>query len=298
MTWLRRTAMVLGAGAAAGTAGVAIAARRWVVETQRLFDVLSDSAPGASRVVDFTSLVTLPLPVQRYFRTVLKDGQPFVAQMVIEQSGEFRSKETHDPESGWQPFTATQGFATWPPGFVWDARIWMGPIGAMWVRDSYLARRAAMAAALLGTIPVVNEPDSPDLRAGALQRYLAESVWFPTALLPESGVRWTAIDDRHARASLTQGATTVSLDFEFGDDGRILSAYTAGRRRADSEHKGRYLTLPWGGRYRGYQEQDGMLVPLESEVYWVVDGREQPYYRGRNLRIVSMGARSSAASRE
>jgi hypothetical protein len=28
-----------------------------------------------------------------------------------------------------------------------------------------------------------------------------------------------------------------------------------------------------------------MWVPLESEVYWVVDGREQPYYRGRNVRV-------------
>ena len=28
-----------------------------------------------------------------------------------------------------------------------------------------------------------------------------------------------------------------------------------------------------------------MRIPLESEVYWVVNGKEQPYYRGRNLAI-------------
>jgi hypothetical protein len=28
-----------------------------------------------------------------------------------------------------------------------------------------------------------------------------------------------------------------------------------------------------------------MRVPLESEVYWVVNGKEQPYYRGRNIEI-------------
>ncbi len=284
-TWLRRTAVLLGAGAAAGTAGVAIATRRWASETQRLLDVLSESAPGAPRSVNFESLSPLPLPVQRYFRTVVKDGQHFITQAVIEQSGEFRSKETDDPESDWQPFTATQGFATWPPGFVWNARIRMGLVGAVWVRDSYLARRASMVGAIMGTIPVVNEPDTPDLRAGALQRYLAESVWFPTALLPESGVRWTAVDDSHAKAALTEGATTVSLDFEFGNDGQILSAYTPGRRRADPENKGQYLTLPWGGRYRGYQEQHGVLVPVEFEVYWMVNGREQPYCRGRNVRF-------------
>ena len=284
-TWLRRTAVALGAGAAAGTAAVAIATRRWTSETERLLDVLSESAPAAPQRVDFASLSAVPPPVQRYFRTVLKDGQPHIAEAIIEQSGEFRSKESDDPEAGWQPFSATQGFATWPHGFVWDARIRMGPVGAVWVRDSYLARRASMVGAIMGTIPVVNEPDTPDLRAGALQRYLAESVWFPTALLPESGIRWTAVDDSHARADLTEGATTVSLDFEFGDDGRILSAYTQGRRRADPQNKSRYRTLPWGGRYHRYEQQNGMLVPLESEVYWVVDGREQPYYRGKNLRI-------------
>ncbi|HEX6433859.1 MAG TPA: DUF6544 family protein, partial [Gemmatimonadales bacterium] len=277
-------AVVLGAGAAAGTAGVAIATRRWTAETQRLLDVLAESAPGAPRTVSLESLAALPPPVKRYFLGVLKDKQPFIDQAVIEQSGEFRSKESDDVESGWQPFTATQVFGTWPPGFIWDARIRMGPVGAVWVRDSYLARRASMVGAIMGTIPVVNEPDTPDLRAGALQRYLAESVWFPTALLPESGVRWSPIDDSHARAALTEGAITVSLDFEFGDDGRILSTYTPGRRRADPGKKGEYLTLPWGGRYRGYQEQDGMLLPSESEVYWVVAGREQPYYRGKNVR--------------
>lgn len=283
--WLRRTAIMLGAGAAAGTAGVATATRRWTAETDRLLHVLGESGLQAPRIVSFESLSALPPPVQRYFRAVLKEGHGHVAEAVMEQSGEFRSKESDDPESGWQPFTATEVFATWPPGFVWDARIRMGLVGTVWVRDSYLARRASMVGALLGTIPVVNEPDSPDLQAGALQRYLAEAVWFPTALLPESGVRWSPIDAEHARATLTEGATSVSLDFEFGPDGMIRSTYTAGRRRADPTQKGRYLTLPWGGRYRSYHDRSGMLVPLESEVYWVVEGREQPYYRGKNVRI-------------
>jgi hypothetical protein len=298
--------VLLGAGAAAGTAGILIAGRRWTEETERLLEVLSGSAPGGPRTVDLESYSALPLPVQRYFRFALQDSQRLIEQAVIEQSGQFRSKESEDPEAGWQPFTATQAFATWPPGFVWDARIRMGPVGAVWVRDTYLARRASMLGALLGTIPVVNESDTPELRAGALQRYLAESVWFPTALLPESGIQWSAIDETHARAALTEGAITVSLNFAFGDDGRIVSASSSGRQRADPTNKGQYVTLPWGGRYHRYQEQDGMLVPAECEVYWVVGGREQPYYRGKNVRteyrflgespVVGIAADASPAS--
>jgi hypothetical protein len=142
-----------------------------------------------------------------------------------------------------------------------------------------------MLGALLAVVPVVREADGPELRAGALQRYLAESVWLPTALLPGERVSWNPIDDSHARATLTDGETSVALEFEFGPEGEILGVYTPGRQRAAAPEPGGYDTLPWGGRYRRYEERTGMWVPLESEVYWVVDGREQPYYRGRNVRV-------------
>jgi hypothetical protein len=169
---------------------------------------------------------------------------------------------------------------------VWDARIRMAPLASVRVRDAYVEGRASMLGALMGVVPVVDESDGEELRAGSLLRYLAESVWFPTALLPRESLTWSAVDDTHARATLTDGGTSVSLDFEFGDGGEILGAYTAGRLRSIPGEKGRYERLPWGGRYRRYEEHDGIRVPGEAEVYWVVQGREQPYYRGRNVDVV------------
>ncbi len=93
------------------------------------------------------------------------------------------------------------------------------------------------------------------------------------------------MDAAHARATLTDGRTSVSLDFEFGPEGDIVGVYAPARQRAAAGAPGGYVTLPWGGRYRRYQEREGIRAPLESEVYWVVDGREQPYYRGRNVRV-------------
>ena len=93
------------------------------------------------------------------------------------------------------------------------------------------------------------------------------------------------MDETHARATLTDGETTATLEFEFGTGGEIVGCYTPARPRAIPESPGHYVVLPWGGRYRTYQERVGVRVPFESEVFWVVDGEEQPYYRGRNLRI-------------
>jgi hypothetical protein len=64
-----------------------------------------------------------------------------------------------------------------------------------------------------------------------------------------------------------------------------VAARTPGRRRAVPGKPGAYVLAPWGGRYARYEAHGGMLVPTESEVYWVLDGKEQPYYRGRNVAL-------------
>ena len=284
-TWLSRAAGVLGVGSIAAALAVLAASRRWQGSSDQLADELLRRATAPAGRVSFQDLDSLPAPVRRYLRTVLRDGQPYIRSARVAQSGEFRNKESPDPEAGWRRFEATQLFTTKPPGFLWDARISMAPLAPVRVRDGYVGQRASMLGRLLGMVTVVEAADGPPLGAGALQRYLAESVWFPTALLPSDRLRWSAIDETHARATLSDGETAVALEFEFGPGGEIAGCYTAGRQRAASGVPGRYDPMPWGGRYRRYEERVGMRVPLESEVYWVVDGKEQPYYRGRNLRI-------------
>ena len=276
--------MILGSAAAAGTLAWLTAARRWRAKTDVLIRQVKEATAVPPGGVDLAALSSLPEPVRRYFHVVLRDGRPQVRTARIVQMGEFRSKETADTEAGWQPFEARQLFSICSPGFVWDARISVTPLGAVWVRDSYVARSASLRAALFGLLPVASAGDAPELRAGALQRYLAESVWFPTALLPSDRLGWSAIDASHARATLKDGEVAVSLDFEFGLGGEIVGASTPSRPRALG--KGRYEYRNWGGRYQRYEERGGMRVPLESDVYWVVNGKEQPYYRGRNLEIV------------
>jgi hypothetical protein len=62
----------------------------------------------------------LPAPVQRFFQTVLKDGQAIMAAVKLTQQGQFNLNEMKDK---WSKFTATQLFITQRLGFDWDARI-------------------------------------------------------------------------------------------------------------------------------------------------------------------------------
>lgn len=282
--WLRPTVTV-GAGTAAGVLVLLAGGRRWRATTERLVSRLAAGMTERPEPVSFERLGYLPAPVERYFRRVLREGQPRIRGAVLRQHGTFRSREGGDLGRGWAPFTAVQHFAAEPPGFVWDARIRMAPLVTVRVRDGYVAGGATMRGAMAALVSVVNASDGPELRAGALLRWLAEAVWLPTALLPRPGLQWAAVDDAHARATVVDGETAVSLEFEFAPTGEIVAGRTPARLRAVPGRPGEYLPAPWGGRYSRYEEHEGMRVPAETEAYWVLGGREEPYYRGRNERI-------------
>jgi hypothetical protein len=113
---------------------------------------------------------------------------------------------------------------------------------------------------------------------GELMRFLAEAAWYPTALLPSQGVRWESLDARSARATLVDRGVSVSLVFQFREDGLIDGVMSEGRARLIAD---RVVMLPWVGRWRAYETRDGMRVPTEGEVSWIVPGRRLPYWRGR-----------------
>jgi hypothetical protein len=257
------------------------AAAVWTVSSRRdratakIIDrLLGAPDPRTEAVVDFRRLEGLPKPVIRYFRRVLRDGQPLVHSARLRQAGEFNMGRDAD---SWRPFTAVQHISPSAPGFAWDARIRMAPFLSATVRDGYVDGHGFMNATLLSLITIVDARDTPELDAGALQRYLAEAVLCPTALLPSQGVQWREIDDHRAEAVLTHGRTTVSLEFRFNDAGVVTAVYTPARFR---EVDGRYMPTPWGGTFRRYEERGGMRIPIEGEVSWFLPGRTLTYWRG------------------
>ncbi len=62
-------------------------------------------------------------------------------------------------------------------------------------------------------------------------RYLAETPWYPGALLPGHGITWQPLDDDSAVAVVDDGDVVVRLAFAFGDDGPVASVYAEDRYR-------------------------------------------------------------------
>ena len=256
-------------------------ASRWHIGTKALRAQLrATCGPITPATYDPRELEGLPLPVQRYFRAVLMQGQPMVAAVRVAHTGQFNMDATH---AKWRAFTSDQLVITRRPGFDWDARIRMAPSLHVFVHDAYMAGEGFLHAALGGLITLADLRGTPEVAEGELMRFLAEAAWYPPALLPSQGVRWDAIDDTSARASLVDDITTVSLVFRFDAEGLIHTAHTAARYRTVN---GALVATPWQGRFWAHEVRGGMRIPLHGEVAWLLPEGPSPYWRGHITDIV------------
>jgi hypothetical protein len=249
-------------------------ADRWNVETRRLVEKVKQSArDNETKTVSFKDFESLPAPLARYFRFALKEGQPIIRIARIRHAGEFYLN------GKWIPFESTQLFSARPPAFVWDAKMQMNALMKVRVRDAYADGKGSMLAKIFALFTVADADGSNNkLASGALMRFLAESTWLPTALLPNENLKWSAIDENRALATLSDSGVTVSLEFEFNETGEISGIFSPERFR---EYKGKYQPFPWSGRFWDYGERNGMRIPLQGEVEWRMPEGNAPYWRGR-----------------
>ncbi len=256
----------------------ALGARRWALRAQALASRLDaaqgDALAAPSARFDARQLADLPAPVQRYFRAVLKDGQPLIAAATVELAGQINLSATGEQ---WKPFRSRQRIVTQRPGFVWDARVAMAPGLPVRVLDSYVDGRGLLHAALLGLFTVAQEQGDGEIARGECMRYFAEAAWYPTALLPGPRLRWAAVDDRSALATLTDGAITLTLLFRFNDAG-LIESFRAEARGATQA--GQALMLPWEGCWSDYRSYGDLRVPFKGEVAWMRPEGRKTYFRG------------------
>ena len=261
-------------------AALAYGANRWQSETNAMHARLeAGRLPIRPTVYHTTELIGLPAPVQRYFRAALTEGQSMIAAVRIEHTGTFNMSLT---EQQWKPFSSTQHVIAARPSFDWEARIAVMPGIPARVHDAYIAGEGILHASLFGLTTVAEQRGTPAMAQGELLRWFAEGAWYPTALLPSQGVQWTAVDEHSATATMQDGDTRVTLLFRFGPDG-LIDSMRAEARGALID--GVNVPTPWEGRWSDYELRDGMRVPIEGEVAWMLPTGPWPYWRGRMTNI-------------
>jgi len=275
MNWLKWIGIGIATLAVVLAALTAYGRRHWAALTTQLVTRLeAGRRPLQPARFDVRELEALPPSVQRYFRTALTDGMPLVAAASVEHNGIFNMGEATDQ---WKPFTSIQRVLTQRPGFVWDGRVALLPGLSVHVHDAYVAGEGILHPAIAGLVTLVDLRGGGEVAQGELMRFFAEAAWYPTALLPSQGVRWEAINERSAHATLIDGAISLTMTFTFGADGLIESVRAEARGRTVA---GKIIPTPWEGRWTNYQMQHGMRVPMRGEVAWLLPEGRKPYWRG------------------
>ena len=289
MNWLPWFALILCTLVLAAVGLSAFGERRWAGAMQALCGKLeagriAGSASGDRKTdgkaaepptrYDARELEALPAPVQRYFRAVLKDGQPIITAVTIDIAGIFNMSATGEQ---WKPFTSHQRVITRRAGFLWDAKIAMLPGVTVRVVDSYIVGRGLLHATIQGLFDVAKIQGEGEIARGEFMRWFAEVAWYPTALLPSQGVRWEAVDDHSANATVVDGPLTLILLFRFNDAG-LIGSFRAESRGGMVGDK--MVMAPWEGIWSNYQTRNGVQVPFTGEVAWMRPEGRRPYFVG------------------
>ena len=120
-----------------GVGLVVLGRLRWQAATRALLATLEAvRQPSAVGRYHEDEIAGLPVPVQRYFRVVLTDGQRLITSASFEMVGTMNMSATG---AQWRPFSSTQRAVTPRPGFLWNGRVSLVPGVSAYVRDSYIA---------------------------------------------------------------------------------------------------------------------------------------------------------------
>ena len=205
----------------------------------------------SDRFFRYEQLSNLPEPVQRYFRHCLKDGQPYINSARLLHSGQFKT----NLKKNWVDIKGEQYFTTAKPGFIWK-----GKTNMFTARDMYIADTGRLVVSLFSLFNVV-DGRGDKFNQGELLRWLGESVWFPTNLLPNKNLQWAYINHSSAKLTFTYNNLSVFYIVTFTDNGEIAQMETE-RFMGDGDLE------KWVGQLSNYQEINGVIIPTKIEALW------------------------------
>ncbi|MFK7772958.1 MAG: DUF6544 family protein [Saprospiraceae bacterium] len=214
----------------------------------------------SNKTFSYQQLEGLPPPVQRYLKHVLKEGQPFISSVRLKHDGDFKM----GVGKGWTKIFGEQYFRTSPPGFIW-----LGKTTGVAAKDSYENGKGSLVVTILNMIKVVNGTGKT-FDQGELLRWLGESIWFPTNLLPSEKLKWFPIDDTSAKLTFTHNGISLFYIIYFNEKNEIA------RMESDRFFEGEVMKR-WVGECFDYIEVDGIRIPSRITATWKLETGDHTY---------------------
>jgi len=231
-------------------------------------EFFNSNVENTDEIIQKADLEGLPLCVQKWLENSQVIGKERIRTVRLKQKAVMRMKE----EQPWMPTEAEQYFTIDKPGFIWKAKIKAAPSLYIVGRDKYYEGKGNMLIKILSLITVADSRGK-ELDQGTLLRYLAETVWFPTASL-SSYVTWEEIDSNSAKATMSYRGVTASGVFIFNEKGEVIN-FVAERYM---ELNGQYVLETWLVLMEDYKEFNGIKIPTKGEVIWKLKTGDFSWY--------------------
>jgi hypothetical protein len=224
--------------------------------------------------LDWHAIDTAPAPVRRYLHNVLKQCQGPIDTARFAQRGRLR---TSGASPRWMPFEAQHAVRPSRMEFTWNAVVHaLGPF-RLRVVDSLIDGRGAGNVFALSVLRVASSKACLEMDSGALHRFLAEAVWYPTVLVPSQHLQWKAIDDERAEVFISTAAASVSLQFRFNRADEVRGIYTPARW---GNFQGQFKQRAWEGHFTDYETVEGIRIPRRGNVGWFAGQTWQMVWEG------------------
>jgi len=173
----------------------------------------------------------------------------------------------------WIPTTADQYFTIDKPAFIWKVNMEVMPFMPVTGRDQFVHGKGQMLIKVFALFNMVNQADEK-IDQGALQRYLAEICWFPSAALSPY-ITWQAIDDYTAKATMAYNGVSGAVVFYFNKDGNMIRCAADRYKGGGSE-----ATLEkWVVDTKRYAVMNGIKMPVQSEATWKLKEGDYTWYK-------------------
>lgn len=223
-------------------------------------ELFSQSKNISQKTFSYDQLKGLPEPVQHYFKHVLKEGQPYISYISLIHTGQFKSGLKKE----WGNIKGEQYFTTEKPGYIWK-----GQTNMFTARDMYISNKGRLTVSLFSAFNILDQKGI-EFDQGELLRWLAESVWFPTNLLPSERLQWLPLNGNTAKLVFNYNGLSLYFLVSFNDMGEITEL------RSQRYINKKKLEI-WFCTLADYREVNGVKVPFDTTASWQLEGVDFPY---------------------
>ncbi|MCK5344750.1 MAG: hypothetical protein KAR20_15155, partial [Candidatus Heimdallarchaeota archaeon] len=204
----------------------------------------------------------LPYPVANWLNLSGIIGKEKIHTVWLSQNIRMKMKPG---QKEWNEAVAEQYFSVENPAFIWKVQMNMAPLIKITGRDKFVDGKGEMLIKLFSSLNIANEKGEK-MDEGALQRFLAEIVWFPSAALSQY-ITWEAIDSLSAKAIMNYKGTTGSGTLYFNELGDFVKFSTI-RYKDNEADAQRY---EWLVTVKEHSMMSGIKIPTKIEVTWMLE---------------------------